>query len=104
LNNLQVMKMPSTYVSLLLLCGFAYVYIFTQKQAGQPPNPAPHAPVIKEKRPVVKRFSPAKAAIVYLNKKHVDGKKEEQTAQPETGFSFFKDVMADIAPALRYLK
>ena len=74
------------------------------KSAPQPPDPALHGPVIKEKRPVVKTFSPAKAAIVYLNKKYNDENKEVQTPQQENGFSFFKDVMADIAPALKYLK
>lgn len=98
------MKMPSTYVSLLLLCGFTFIYIFTQKHAGQNSNPVLHVPVIKEKRPVVKRFSPVKSAIVSLNKKYDDGNKEEQTPEQENRFSFLKDVIANIAPAMKYLK
>jgi hypothetical protein len=98
------MKMPSTYVSLLLLCGFTFIYIFTQKHSGSSTYPAPHAPFIKEKRPVVKRFSPAKSAVVSLDKKYGGENKAEQTPEQENEFLFLKDVIANIAPAMKHFK
>ena len=97
------MKMPSTYISLLLLCGFMYVFYLAHH--SQPtPAPAITHPVVKEIKPVVKRFLPDQLPAVPLDKNYANGKDTRKALLNETGFSFFKDVICHIAPLLKNVR
>jgi hypothetical protein len=69
------MKMPSTYISLLLFCGLMlfFIYCRNNKPAKVPRD--------------VTRVQQAKSLT--------------QNKKSETGFSFFRDVISNIAPALK---
>ncbi|HEX3384121.1 MAG TPA: hypothetical protein VHS53_02975 [Mucilaginibacter sp.] len=96
------MKMLSTYISLLLLCGFMYVFYFTSQHPGRP---SPKHPMVKELRPVVKRISPAQLPAVPLDKNTKEHEKELLQARLTIdGFSFFKDVVCHIAPMLKNIR
>lgn len=96
--------MPSTYISLLLLCGFMYVFSFTHHSRQTVP-PAIKHPVVKEIRPVVKRFSPDRLPDVPLNKNNNGHEKELRQARLTiNGFSFFRDVICHIAPLLKNVR
>lgn len=98
------MKMPSTYISLLLLCGFMYVFYFAHR-ARPAIAPAIKHPVVNEMRPVVKRFSPAQPFDVPLNKNNEGHEKAlRQTRLNIDGFSFFRDVICRVAPLLKSIK
>jgi len=98
------MKMPSTYISLLLLCGFVYVFYFSH-HPRQTVAPAIKHPVVKEMRPVVKRFSPAQHYHVPLNKNNEGHERDLLQARLTIdGFSFFKDVICRIAPILKNVR
>ena len=94
------MKMPSTYVSLLLLCGLIFFFYCTHKDARYGIKPVQLRPVVKGNTPVVKKSLPADATDVYLSKNRNDGNTQEQTGAKENGFSFFKNVITHIVPAL----
>jgi hypothetical protein len=102
-GDLERLKMPSTYISLLLLCGFMYVFYFTQHAPRNTKSPATH-PVVKEIRPVVKRFLPAQSPAFSLDKNYNNEKDPRQTRLNETGFSFFRDVICRTAPILENLR
>ncbi|HWD87055.1 MAG TPA: hypothetical protein VG367_02945 [Mucilaginibacter sp.] len=94
--------MPSTYISLLLLCGFMYVFSFTRQHPGRP---APKHPLVKELRPVVKRISPSQPFLLPLDKNNNGHEKELRQARLTIdGFSFFKDVVCHIAPMLKNIR
>ena len=93
------MKMPSTYISLLLLCGFMYVFYFTH-QHSKLSNSAPAHPVVKEIKPVVKSFWPSQQPAVPLDKNNEEHEKDSRQA----GFSFFTDVICHIVPVLKNVK
>ena len=96
------MKMPSTYISLFLLCGFVYVVYFTHQR---PRQLSPKQPVVKEMKPVVKRFSPDRLPDVPLNKNNETHEKELRQARLTIdGFSFFRDVVCHIAPVLNNVR
>ena len=97
------MKMPSTYISLLLLCGFMYVFYFTQHT---PHNikPAINHPMVKEIKPVVKKVLPAQSPAFPLDKSFNHEKDPRQTRLNETGFSFFRHVICHIAPLLKNIR
>ena len=72
------MKMPSTYISLLLLCGLMLLFIYCRNN-----KPAHvHSDMAKTQ--------PARHLI--------------QDKKNESGFSFFRDVISNIAPALKNIK
>jgi hypothetical protein len=98
------MKMPSTYISLLLLCGLMLVYRYTQKSNHPASKPALAQPFVKAGEPVVKRFLSDSSAYVPLNKNQNDEKMSRQTGLNEKGFSFFRDVISHITPVLKYVK
>jgi hypothetical protein len=95
------MKMPSTYISLLLLCGLIFIFYYTHKDAGHSTKPAQIRPMVKGNGPMVKKSLPAGGAGVYLSKNQNNGNSEEQTGLNKNGFSFFRDVITHVAPALR---
>ncbi|MBS1532855.1 MAG: hypothetical protein JSU01_21305 [Bacteroidetes bacterium] len=94
--------MPSTYISLLLLCGFMYVFYVTQQHPR--PQSQKH-PVVKELKPVVKTISPARVPYVPLGKNNTQHEKELLQARLTIdGFSFFRDVLSRIAPVLKNVR
>lgn len=95
------MKMPSTYISLLLLCGLMLVYRYTQKSIRQDDKAALNRPFVKTAEPVVKRFSPDSVTTVPLNKNQDDENISGQTGLIERNFSFFRDVLSQLAPVLK---
>jgi len=97
------MKMPSTYISLLLLCGFMYVF-YCAHHSAHVKRPPITRPMVKEMRPVVKRFLPAQPPAFYLDKNHNHEKDPQQTRLNKTGFSFFGDVICHIAPLLKNIR
>lgn len=104
------MKMPSTYISLFLLCVFVLIFYYTHKDTGNNTKPVQIRPVVKSSQPVVKKSLPADAVDVYLsknqkneNKNQKNEDKQEQAGLNENGFSFFKDVITHISPALKNL-
>lgn len=98
------MKMLSTYISLLLLCGFMYVFYLTHQRLKQS-NPLRTRPVVKEMKTVVKRISPLSPGAVPLNENRNKYEKEFRQARVTLeGFSFFKDVVCHIVPALQNVK
>jgi hypothetical protein len=94
------MKMPSTYISLLLLCGFMYVFYFTHRSTHSARPQMTH-PVVKEIRPVVKRILPGQPPMLPLDRNYNHEKDTRQTRLNKTGFSFFRDVICHIAPLLK---
>lgn len=98
------MKMPSTYISLLLLCGFMYVFYLAHQRLKHV-NPPHTRPVVKEMKMVVKRISPLSLRAVPLDKNCYRYEKEfRQTRMTIEGFSFFKDVLCHIVPSLQNIK
>lgn len=95
--------MPSTYISLLLLCGFMYVFYFTHHTPHNT-RPAMTRPVVKEIKPVVKRFLPGQPPAVPLDKNYNHENDPRQTRLNKTGFSFFEDVICHIAPLLKNIR
>jgi hypothetical protein len=69
------MKMPSTYISLLLFCGLMLFFIYCR-------NNKPH-----RVHSDMARVQPARHII--------------QNKKDESGFSFFRDVISNIVPALK---
>ena len=98
------MKMPSTYISLLLLCGLMFVYNATQKHIHTLQKPFINHPMVKAERPVVKKFSRDKPIAVPLDKNNSDENILRQAGLIERNFSFFRDVLCHIAPALQNVK
>jgi hypothetical protein len=92
------MKMPSTYISLLLLCCGLMLYIYCTRYKA---NPGPAQPIVKEIRPVVKRSLPSEWPVVPLNKNNEHEKELLQARLTKTGFSFFRDVIGHLVPALK---
>ncbi|HTI60370.1 hypothetical protein [Mucilaginibacter sp.] len=95
------MKMPSTYISLLLLCGLILLFYYTHKGSASIAKPGQVRPMVKDGGPLVKKYLPEEGTDVYLNKNQGDGDKQEQTGLNESGFSLFKDVISGVAPALK---
>jgi hypothetical protein len=93
------MKMPSTYISLLLFCGLMLLYVYAHHQTRHA-SPGPAQPLVKENVPVVKRFSPDGKPAIPLYKNNNRYEKELHQARL-TGFSFFRDVICNIAPLLK---
>jgi hypothetical protein len=77
------MKMPSTYISLLLLLLGGLMFVFLHR-----PCKTRRSPVNVDTNQV--RVQPAKHRL----REKVD----------ECGFSFFRDVISNIAPALKNIK
>jgi hypothetical protein len=77
-KQIITMRMPSTYISLLLFCGLMLLFIYcrSNKPAGAHSNMA--------------KMQPARHLI--------------QNKKSESGFSFFRDVISNIAPALKNAK
>jgi len=98
------MKMPSTYISLLLLCGLMLVYQHTRKSGRRYSKPALAQPFVKAGRPVVKRFLSDSLATVPLNKNQNDENTSQQTRLTGQSFSFFRDVIPNLAPMLKNVK
>lgn len=96
--------MPSTYISLLLLCGLMFVYSATQKRRHTIQKPVISRPMVKAERPVVKRFSPDKPIAVPLDKNNSDENVLRQTGLIEKNFSFLRDVICYTAPLLKNVK
>jgi hypothetical protein len=97
------MKMPSTYISLLLLCGFMYVFYFAHRHTHVT-SPPMTRPVVTEMRPVVKRILRDKPPVFSLDKNYSHEKDTRQTRLNKTGFSFFRDVIGHIAPLLKNIR
>ncbi|MBS1526941.1 MAG: hypothetical protein JST19_14900 [Bacteroidetes bacterium] len=97
----MTMKMPSTYISLVLLCGGLAFYIYTHRSIAKS---GPASPAVKEIRPVVKRILPAGLPVVPLNKNYNNEKELLQARLTKTGFSFFRDVICHVVPALKTVK
>jgi hypothetical protein len=97
---LTPMKMPSTYISLLLLCGFMYVFYRTHRPVQAAGHPVNH-PVVTEIKPVVKRLLPADPPAFTLDKNFKQDKDMRQTGAGPAGFSFFRNVVCRIAPLLK---
>jgi len=96
------MKMPSTYINLLLLCWFMYVVYLAHQHPGRP---SPKQPIVKEIKPVVKRFSPVPPGNVPLDKNNDGHEKDFRQARLTIdGFSFFKDVVCHLAPLLKNVR
>jgi len=95
------MKMPSTYISLLLLCGLVLLFYYTHKGSAGISKPGQVRPMVKSSKPVVKKYLPAEVTDVYLNKNQNDGNTQEQAGISQSRFSFFKDVISGVAPALK---
>ncbi|HVS92716.1 MAG TPA: hypothetical protein VHE59_11815 [Mucilaginibacter sp.] len=93
--------MPSTYISLALLCGGLMFYVYTHRSINKS---SPASPAVKEMRPVVKRISPAGLPAVPLDKNQNDGKELLQSRLTKSGFSFFGDVLSRIAPVLKNIQ
>lgn len=83
------MKMPSTYISLLLFSGLLLMFCYNNHRVRVKAKPASARPVVKEMRPVVKEILLPGSSALSLDK---DEKK---------GFSFFRDVLGHIVPALK---
>lgn len=98
------MKMPSTYISLLLLCGLMLVYHATQKRIHAVQKPASSRPMVKAERPLVKRFSPDKPVAVPLDKNNSDENVLRQTRLTERSFSLFRNVIGNIVPVLKNIE
>ena len=64
-------------------------------------NPGLVQPVVKEMAPVVKTNWPSALPVVPLNKNQDNEKELLQTRLTKAGFSFFRDVIGDIVPALK---
>jgi|ERR1700744_860779 hypothetical protein len=97
------MKMPSTYINLLLLCGFMYVFYLVH-HTRHTSRPAIKHPVVKATKPVVKRFLPGQLPAVPLDKNYDNEKDTRKALLNESGFSFFKDVVCHIAPLLKNVR
>ena len=95
------MKMPSTYISLLLLCGLMLIFHVTQKRIHTLQKPGISRPMVKAGRPLVKRFSPDSMIAVPLNKNNSDENVLRQTRLTERSFSFIRDVIGHIVPVLK---
>lgn len=81
--------MPSTYISLLLFCGLLSMFCYNNYRIrDNKAKPASSRPVVKEMRPVVKEILPLLPGALSLDK------------NKERGFSFFRDVIVHIVPAL----
>ena len=69
------MKMPSTYISLLLFCGLMLLFLYCHNSK----TTAAHSNMVK--------VQPVRHIL--------------QNKKSESGFSFFRDVISNIAPALK---
>jgi len=70
-----VMKMPSTYISLLLFCGLMLFFIYCHNNKSH------------KVHPVFTRVETGRRLI--------------QNKKSENDFSFFRDIISNIAPALK---
>jgi len=96
------MKMPSTYISLLLFCGLMLFYAYAHHQSRQYTKPALGQPLVKENKPMVKRFWPDRQRAVPLYQDDNGYEKElHQARLTISGFSFFRDIICNIAPTLK---
>ena len=95
--------MPSTYIS-LLLCGLMFIFYSNHRRSALRTKPALVRPVVRGNKPMVKKTLPVDATDVYLSKNQNHDNKQDQIGLRENGFSFFKDVISHIAPALKNLK
>jgi hypothetical protein len=93
------MKMPSTYISLLLLCGLMLLFYYNKSNYNT--THATNLRLVKENRPVVKRISPVGPIAVPLNKNRNNGNSRKQDRLKENSFSFFKDILPDLVPVLK---
>lgn len=98
------MKMPSTYISLLLLCGLMLIFSATQKRIHAMQKPVISRPIVKGERPVVKRISPDSLVAVPLNKNNSDENVLRQTRLTVESFSFFRDVIEQMVPVLKNVR
>lgn len=89
--------MPSTYISLLLLCGFIVIFYYTHKDARHNTRPAQVSPTALGNTPAVKKSLTENGTEVYLTKDQDSG-----NTRPLNGFSFFRDVIGNIAPVFKY--
>ena len=93
------MKMISTYISLLLLCGFMLLFYYCNNSRSKSQAPAP----VNKTRTIAKRPSLPNSLVVHPFKYHYNGSKQQQTQVSKTGFSFFKDVVTNVLPVLKNL-
>ena len=61
-------------------------------------------PMVKDMKPVVKRFLLQRPETVPLNKNNDNEKLLQQTGITERGFSLFRDVIGHLAPALKNVR
>src|ERR1700744_1192362 len=96
------MKMPSTYISLLLLCCGLMFFIYCNRHYHYyKTDSGIIRPVVKEIPPVVKRSLPSGSPVVPLDKNNDNEKELLQARLTKTGFSFFRDVIGHLVPALK---
>jgi hypothetical protein len=79
-----------------------YVFYYTRQHTRQT---SPKHPVVKEIKPVVKRFSPAQPQDVPLDQNKKENETELRQARLTIdGFSFFRDVIGHMAPVLKNIQ
>ena len=95
------MKMISTYISLLLLCGFMLLFYYTKTY---PDNKGGKVPAGQRNLDSGQKIFIKRADSNSFTKKMKDMEIAQQKQQlDEKGFSFFNDILGDIAPALKNL-
>jgi hypothetical protein len=96
------MKMPSTYISLLLFCGLVLLFYYNKSTYNV--AHIVNRSMVKETRPVVKRVLPGGSMTVPLNKYRSDGNTQPKNCLGKNNFSFFKEVLPHLMPALKLYK
>jgi hypothetical protein len=80
-----------------------FLFYSTHKHPRQKTKPSPFRPVVKERRAIVKRFLPGELSNVHLRKDDGNGNSEQHTGLNEKGYFLFRDIISNIAPALKNL-